>query len=184
MNRLYVICGTPENVFPGMFKEWKVTLMTFESQIEPFNQRVDALVETYANQLNVKLMAFHSHTIYNPYSVLQSNNNEVPKRFDTFLALVETKNVAMSATITDKQKLKREHQPPKDSSEATNKSCYDLPELSELPLNEAELGPNKYPGGEQEALDRLDKLLAHYTHSNYTFASPNRAAHSIDSIVR
>lgn len=177
--RLYVIRGTPKNEFPKIFKEWNVTLMTFESEIEPFNQRRDALVKVHADQFNVKLDEFHSHTIYNPHLVLQSNNNVVPMKYQSFLGLVESKKVAPAVDITDKHKLKKQDQPPKDSRETKNASIYELPELSELVLNEAELGPNKYPGGETEALDRLDKMLSRKKYI-WEFEKPKTAPNSIE----
>lgn len=174
-----MIRGTPKNEFPKIFKEWNVTLMTFESEIEPFNQRRDALVKIHADQFNVKLDEFHSHTIYNPHLVLASNNNEVPMRYQSFLGLVENKKVAPAVDITDKHKLKKQHQPPKDAKETANTSCYDVPALIELPLNEAELGPNKFPGGETEALDRMEKMLSRKKWI-YEFEKPKTAPNSIE----
>lgn len=160
MSRLYVIRGTPKNEIPRIFKEWNVTLMTFESEIESFNQRRDALVKIHADQFHVKLDEFHSHTIYNPFTVLQDNQNQVPMRYQTFLGLVEKKTVAPAVAITGKHRLENAHRPPNDSKELASRFCYDLPELNELlPCNEAELGPSKFPGGEQEALDRLGEML-------------------------
>lgn len=155
-----MIRGTPKNEIPRIFKEWNVTLMTFESEIESFSLRRDALVKIHAEQFNVKLDEFQSHTIYNPHLVLARNNNQVPIRYQTFMSLVEDKRVAPPLKITSKHELKDEHQPSKDSKEEANASCYDLPELSELILNETELGPNKFPGGEKEALDRMKKMLS------------------------
>lgn len=177
--RLYVIRGTPKNEFPRIFKEWNVTLMTFESEIEPFNQRRDALVKIHADQLNVKLDEFHSHTIYNPYVVLQSNQNNVPMQYQSFLALVANTRVAPALPITVEHQLKKVHQPPKDTKELANAMCYDLPELNELVLNEAELGPNKFPGGEQEALDRLDKMLKRKEWI-WEFEKPKTAPNSLE----
>lgn len=177
--RLYVLRGTPKNEIPRIFKEWNVTLMTFESEIEPFNQRRDALVKIHADQANVKLDEFHSHTIYNPLVVLQSNQNKVPMQYQGFLSLVASTRVAPAVEITSKHKLKKEHQPPKDSKEQANGMCYDLPALADLPVNEAELGPNKFPGGEKEALDRLDKML---TREQWIceFEKPKTAPNSIE----
>lgn len=155
-----MIRGKPADEFPRLFTEWNVTLITFESEIEPFNQRRDALIKDHADKSNVKLDEFHSHTIYNPYLVLQSNNNEVPMRYQSFISLVENKKVMPALEITDKHKLKREHQPPQDSKELANAKCYDIPELSELPMDESTLGANKFPGGEKEALDRMEKMLS------------------------
>lgn len=179
MFRLYVIRGTPKNELPKIFNEWNVTLITIESEIEPFNVRRDALVKIHADQLNVKLDEFQSHTIYNPHLVLQSNNNEIPMRYQSFLALVEKMKVAPVVSITAKHKLNQQHQPPKDSKEVANGLCYDLPDLSELPLNTAELGPNEYHGGEQEALERLDKVLARKQWVT-TFEKPKTAPNSIE----
>lgn len=179
ISRLYVIRGTPKNEIPRIFKEWNVTLMTFESEIEPFSQRRDALVKIHADQFNVKLDEFQSHTVYNPHLVLQSNNNQVPMQYQSYMSLVENKKVAPAVEMTEKHKLKTKQQPPKDSNEETNASCYDLPELSELPLNEAELGPNKFPGGEKEALDRMEKMLSKKTYI-WEFEKPKTAPNSIE----
>lgn len=153
--------------------------MTFESEIETFNQRRDALVKIHADQMNVKLDEFHSHTIYNPYVVLQKNQNQVPMKYQSFLGLVADTKVAPAVNCTDKHKLKKEHQPPKDPKEQGNAMCYDLPELSELTLNEDELGPNKFPGGEQEGLDRLDKMLKRKEWI-WEFEKPKTAPNSIE----
>lgn len=174
-----MIRGTPKNEIPRIFKEWNVTLMTYESEIEPFNQRRDALVKIHADQLNVKLDEFHSHTIFNPHVVLQNNQNNVPMQYQSFLGLVANKKVAPAVSITNKHKLKAEHQPPQDTKEVANEMCYGLPELSELTPNEAELGPNKFPGGEQEALDRMDKMLKRKEWI-WQFEKPKTAPNSIE----
>lgn len=177
--RLYVIRGTPKNEIPRIFKEWNVTLMTFESEIESFSLRRDALVKIHANEHNVKLDEFHSHTVFNPHLVLQSNLNQVPMRMNTFLALVEKIKVAPALEITNKHKLKKEHQPPNDSKEEANASCYDVPELSELPLNESDLGPNKFPGGEKEGIARMEKMLSRKKWV-WEFEKPKTAPNSLE----
>lgn len=174
-----MIRGTPKNEFPKIFQEWNVTLMTFESEIEPFNERRDALVKVHADQFNVKLDEFHSHTVYNPHLVLASNNNQVPMKYQTFIGLIANKKVAPAVDVTSKHKLKKEQKPPQDSRESTNSSCYDVPELSELPLNEAELGENKFPGGETEALKRMEEYLSKKEWI-WTFEKPNTAPNSIE----
>lgn len=178
-SRLYVIRGTPKQKFPKLFKEWNVTLMTFESEIETFNVRRDALVKIHADEHNVKLDEFQTHTVYNPHLVLQSNNNQVPMKYQSFLSLVANKKVAPAVDMTSKQKIKAQHQPPKDSAELANGSCYDIPTLSELPLNEAELGSNKFPGGENEALKRMDEMLSRKKWI-WEFEKPNTAPNSIE----
>lgn len=153
--------------------------MTFESEIETFNQRRDALVKIHADEHNVKLDEFQTHTIYNPHLVLQSNNNEVPMRYQSFLSLVERKKVPPAVSTTTKHKLKAQHKPPADSDELVNAKCYDIPELSELPLKEAELGPNKFPGGENEALERMKTMLSRKKYI-WEFEKPKTAPNSIE----
>lgn len=174
-----MIRGTPKDIFPRIFSEWNVTLMTFESEIESFNQRRDALVKVHADQFNVKLEEWQTHTIYNPHLVLQSNDNRVPMRYQSFMSLVEGVLVPPAAYITEEHELKKSHQPAKDSKETVNPSCYDVPALSELPLNESELGPNKFPGGEMEALKRLESSLSHKQWV-YKFEKPKTAPNSIE----
>lgn len=174
-----MIRGTPKNEFPRIFKEWNVTLMTFESEIEPFNQRRDELVKVHAEQFNVKLDEFQTHTIYNPHLVLASNNNQVPIRYQTFMSLVEHKRVAPAVSMKKSHKLTKEQQPAKDSKEKSNAACYDLPELSELVRDESELGPNKYKGGEKEALKRMKSML-NKTQWVHQFEKPKTAPNSLE----
>lgn len=174
-----MIRGTPKQRFPKLFKEWNVTSMTFESEIENFNQRRDALVKIIADEHNVKLDEFQTHTVYNPHLVLQSNNNQVPMKYQSFINLVHGKKVPPAESMTSKHKIKTQHEPPKDSNELANPSCYDVPELSELPLNESELGPNKFPGGENEALKRMETMLSRKQWI-WDFEKPKTAPNSIE----
>lgn len=153
--------------------------MTYESEIETFNQKRDALVKVHADQFKVKLVEFHSNTIYNPYIVLQSNYGNVPMRYQSFLNLVENSTVAPAVEITDKHEMKKKHEPQKDSKEKINSSCYDLPQLSELIENESELGPNKFPGGEKEGLKRMKEMLSK-TKWIHEFEKPKTSPNSIE----
>lgn len=153
--------------------------MTYEAEIEPFNQRRDDLIKIHAEKFKVNLQEHFSHTIFNPNFLLQKNQNQVPMRYQGFISLIDGVNVPKPLEITHEHKLKEEHQPPKDSDETANEKCYDLPELNEFPLNESELGPNLYPGGEVEALDRLKKMLARKAWIR-DFEKPNTAPNSIE----
>lgn len=177
--RLFVIRGKPKNEFPRLFKEWNVALMTYEHEIEPFNQKRDALVKIQADQFGVKLDEFYSHTIYNPYIVLQANQNKVPMKIQSFISLVEDVNLPKPIEVTSKHEIKKESQPPKDPYELVNDSCYDLPPLNEFPLNENELKPVMYPGGESEALKRLDKMIKKGDWIR-SFEKPNTSPNSLE----
>lgn len=177
--RLYVLRGRPKDLFPKVFKEWNVTLMTYEAETEPFNQRRDDLVKVHAEQFKVNLQEHISHTLFNPNYLLEKNENEVPMRYQSFMKLIDNVDVPKPLEISGKHKLKNEHQPLKDNDENANSKCYDLPKLSQFPINEEDLGPSLYPGGEIEALNRLESVLSNKSWVR-EFEKPKTAPNSIE----
>lgn len=139
-----------------MFKNWNVTVITYEIEIEPFNKRRDFLVKVIADQHNVKIEEFYSHTIYNPYVVLQKNQNQVPMRMQTFLSIVEKLIPGEPDNMEEFVHCELE----KDLNEIDFENFYDVPTLTELNIDVETLQPTKYPGGETEGLNRLDKSLS------------------------
>lgn len=175
---LYVLRGRPKNLFPKIFKEWNVVSMTYEAEIEPFNQQRDDLMKLHATESKINLKEHFSHTCFNPHFILQKNLNEVPMQYQKFMKLIEGVAVPKPLEITDEHQLNDEHQPSKDSQETVNDKCYDLPPLSEL-TNESELGILVFSGGESEALDRMEKMLSRKEWIR-KFEKPKTAPNSIE----
>lgn len=176
--RLYVVRGTPNDVFHRLFNEWNVTLLTFEADIEPYAKDRDAKIENMARNLNVEVIQRVSHTIYDPNTILAKNLGRPPLTYQKFLSVAESVGkvrdpVPAPETIPDCCS------PCMDSEELQNADCYNPPTLAELGVKEEELGENKYPGGETEALKRLERYMAK---KNWvcTFEKPNTAPNSLE----
>lgn len=66
-SRLFVLRGTPEEVFQKLFKEWSIKVITFESDIEPYSIIRDKRVEEIARQKGIEVIQCFGHTLLNPY---------------------------------------------------------------------------------------------------------------------
>ena len=62
--RLFVVRGKPEDVFPKLFNEWKVTKLTYEYDTEPYSLSRDKIVTTLAKEHGVDVVYKISHTLY------------------------------------------------------------------------------------------------------------------------
>lgn len=141
----------------------------YEKEVEPYTKRYDALIKIQAEQLNVKVEEFVSHTIYDAAKILELNDNKPPKTYKTLQKLID--DLPLPKPITIK---KREYD---FSSSTIINPCYDIPALSEFQVNESELGPVLYPGGETAAIQRMQKVLANKTWVR-KFSKPNTATNS------
>ena len=66
-SRLFVVRGKPEEVLPGLFKEWKVKKLTFEADSEPRSRERDREVGWHS-------MVFYScDTLLNVFHVRLAN---------------------------------------------------------------------------------------------------------------
>lgn len=62
--RLFVVRGKPEDVFPTLFNEWKVTKLTYEYDTEPYSVSRDKTVTALAKEHGVEVIYKVSHTLY------------------------------------------------------------------------------------------------------------------------
>lgn len=62
--RLFVVRGKPEDVFPKLFKKWKVTKLTYEYDTEPYSLSRDKAVSALATDHGVDVVYKISHTLY------------------------------------------------------------------------------------------------------------------------
>ena len=65
-SRLYVVRGQPTDVFPRLFREWNISLLTFEEDAEPFGREKDAAISMLARDSGVEVIVCRSHTLYDP----------------------------------------------------------------------------------------------------------------------
>lgn len=64
LHRLFVVQGSPQDLLPKLFKEWKITRLTFEVDTEPFALQRDEAVEQLARSHDVEIIKLVSHTLY------------------------------------------------------------------------------------------------------------------------
>ncbi|XP_073827020.1 (6-4)-photolyase [Musca autumnalis] len=175
-SRLYVVRGNPINVFPRLFKEWQTELLTFEEDIEPFALKRDAEIKTMALEYKVEVETFWSHTVFNPYTVMQKNMGKAPLTYQKFLAIIEKMKAPEPLEVPEKLKA---NEVPKDSWEIKDVKCYDVPLLEDLVKNMNELGEEKFPGGETESLRRLEASLKDIPWVT-AFEKPHTAPNSLE----
>ncbi|XP_075153202.1 (6-4)-photolyase [Haematobia irritans] len=174
--RLYVVRGNPVEVFPRLFEEWKVKLLTFEEDIEPYALKRDGEIKVMALKNNVDVETFWSHTIYNPYTVLQKNMGKTPLTYQKFLDLIEKMKVPEPLDVP---KELNNVKPSEDSWEEKDESCYSVPLLEDLVSDMKALGEEKFPGGESEALKSLEMSLAKGSWVA-AFEKPNTSPNSLE----
>lgn len=62
--RLFVVRGKPEDVFPKLFNEWKVTKLTYEYDTEPYSLSRDKAVAALGQEHGVEVIYKISHTLH------------------------------------------------------------------------------------------------------------------------
>lgn len=174
--RLYVVRGNPKDILPRLFADWNVSHLTFESDIEPYAKQRDSLAQIQANQHNVTVIQKTSHTIFDPHVIIQKNLGKAPTQYQRFLSIIE--GMVTPDPIAAPSALPNRSQPPADTKELRNPCCYDCPTLLELQVEPATLGPNLYPGGETEGLQRMRKYLRDHKWV-CAFEKPNTSPNSL-----
>lgn len=169
-SRLFVIRGTPDDVFGMIFKKWQVALLTFEDDIEPYAKKRDERIEALAKKHGIEVIKRISHTIYNPELVVAKNLGNVPLTYQKFLSVVESLG-KVPAAISAPERI-----PTPGNITGNN---YEPPSLHELGVDETDLRECLYPGGETEALKRLEESMSKKQWV-CKFEKPNTSPNSID----
>ncbi|XP_073700902.1 cryptochrome-1-like [Garra rufa] len=155
-SRLFVIRGQPANIFPRLFKEWKVSRLTFECDSEPFGKERDAAIKKLASEAGVEVTVKISHTLYDLDRIIELNGGQPPltyKRFQTLVSSMEPPDPPM-------EPLSRELMGNCVTPVSENhRERYGVPLLDELGFDTEALAPAVWPGGESEALMRLEQHL-------------------------
>lgn len=177
-SRLFVVRGSPEMVFPDLFQAWNVSLLTFESDTEPYAVKRDEIVENIANKFGVKVIQKISHTLYNVHSIVRKNFGSPPLTYQKFLSIIQQFPDPRKPVETP-MKLPDFTKPAKDKNETESSTCYDCPTIEDLVMDTKELGSCLYPGGENEALKRLNMVVMRKQWI-CKFEKPNTSPNSIE----
>ncbi|XP_043079560.1 cryptochrome circadian regulator 3b isoform X5 [Puntigrus tetrazona] len=155
-SRLFVIRGQPANIFPRLFKEWKVSRLTFECDSEPFGKERDAAIKKLASEAGVEVITKISHTLYDLDRIMELNGGQPPltyKRFQTLVSSMEPPEPPLEPLTPE---LLRNCVTPVSEN---HRERYGVPLLDELGFDTESLSPAVWPGGESEALMRLERHL-------------------------
>ncbi|XP_062995401.1 cryptochrome-2-like isoform X3 [Elgaria multicarinata webbii] len=165
-SRLFVVRGRPAEVFPRLFKKWKVTRLTFEVDTEPYARQRDAEVVTLADEHGVQVIQKVSHTLYDTERIIIENNGRAPltyTRLQTLLTSLGPPKKPVPAPSLEN--LKDCNTPVKEDHGME----YGIPSFEELGQDPTKAGPHLYPGGESEALARLDLYMKRTGRTGYPF---------------
>ncbi|CAL8350302.1 unnamed protein product [Merluccius merluccius] len=153
-SRLFVVRGKPQDVFPQLFREWGVSRLTYEYDTEPFSRSTDQEVADLAKEHGVEVVYKISHTLHDIDRIIEENNGKAPLTYVRFQTVLKTlgppKRPIPAPTLQD---MKDVRTPCLESHE------YELPTLEELGHDLAGLQEVLFPGGEQEALRRLEEHM-------------------------
>nr|CAD7196228.1 unnamed protein product [Timema douglasi] len=174
-SRLYVLRGKPEEVFPRVFLEWRVRKLTFESDTEPYALERDASVEKLARSAGVSVVQKVSHTLYNPESVIRANLGKPPLTYQKMLSVLDSLGPPVCPVATPKD-LPQACLP---SRCAPGDNTLVVPTLEELGVEEGQLAPCLFPGGETHALQRMRNCLKNKAWV-CKFEKPNTSPNSLE----
>ncbi|XP_005750863.1 cryptochrome circadian regulator 3a [Pundamilia nyererei] len=155
-SRLFVIRGQPANVFPRLFKEWKISRLTFEYDSEPFGKERDAAIKKLAMEAGVEVIVKISHTLYDLDKIIELNGGQPPltyKRFQTLISRLDPPEMPVEM-LTDTLMGHCVTPVLEDHGDK-----YGVPSLEELGFDTEGLPSAVWPGGETEALTRIERHL-------------------------
>ncbi|KFQ78546.1 Cryptochrome-1, partial [Phaethon lepturus] len=155
-SRLFVIRGQPADVFPRLFKEWNIAKLSIEYDSEPFGKERDAAIKKLASEAGVEVIVRISHTLYDLDKIIELNGGQPPltyKRFQTLISRMEPLEMPVE-TITP-EVMEKCTTPVSDDHDEK----YGVPSLEELGFDTDGLPSAVWPGGETEALTRLERHL-------------------------
>ncbi|XP_036375797.1 cryptochrome-1b isoform X2 [Megalops cyprinoides] len=155
-SRLFVIRGQPTDVFPRLFKEWNIARLSYEYDSEPFGKERDAAIRKLASEAQVEVTVRISHTLYDLDKIIELNGGQSPLTYKRFQAVisrmgsVETPAEAITAEVMGNCTT-----PIGDDHDEK----FGVPSLEELGFDTEGLASAVWPGGETEALTRLERHL-------------------------
>lgn len=149
-SRLLLFKGDPVSVIPDLLKKWNIKRLCFEFDTEPYAQTRDKSVKEAAAAAAVDVFCPISNTIFNPEETIRKNGGSPPLTYQSFCKIVGK----ASAPIGDAPSL---IPLAKNFNGAKIISLPSLQDLGYDGLEQEEFTP--FPGGETEALKRLDASL-------------------------
>ncbi|MCO5566787.1 hypothetical protein L7F22_020467 [Adiantum nelumboides] len=146
-SRLLLFKGDPVSVIPDLLRKWNIGRLCFEYDTEPYAQTRDRKIKESAAAAAVDVFCPVSHTIFNPEEVIKKNGGSAPLTYQSFCKLVAKAPAPLGDAPSSIPLAK-------DFNGAKLISLPSFDDLGYSNLEQEEFTP--FPGGETEALKRLD----------------------------
>jgi cryptochrome len=147
---LLVIRGNPVEVLPALWKQWKIDILTFEIDTEPYAKMRDQKIIELALNNNIEVFRYHSHTLYDIDRF--SRNGTLPLTYQAFLKVVSSLGKPKKAIDIPEQI------PGFELSSADVEVDYSIPTLEEINVD-PKLATTIHQGGESNALKNMNAYL-------------------------
>ncbi|XP_056463579.1 cryptochrome circadian regulator 5 [Gadus chalcogrammus] len=174
--RLFVVRGKPQDILPQLFQKWGVSRMTYEYDTEPYSRSRDLKVSELAKEHGVEVVYKISHTLHDVDRIIEENNGKAPLTYGRFQTVLKTlgppKRPIPSPTVENIKDVKA------PCVESHEEQQYGLPSLEELGHDLSCLQEAQFPGGEEEALRRLEESMER-TGWVCSFEKPQTAPNSL-----
>ena len=89
-SRLILLQGRPSELLKEKMIEWKIDLLCFEVDTEPYAKQRDDQIRKLAEELNVNVVTKWSHTLYNLEMLFEKNKNKTSATYVSFLNLIKS----------------------------------------------------------------------------------------------
>lgn len=84
-SRLYIFRGSPTQIFYKFWQELGLSKICFEQDCEPIWRNRDETVKAFCEQYNIECVEHVSHTLWNPFEVIEANGDTPPLTYEMFL---------------------------------------------------------------------------------------------------
>lgn len=175
-SRLFVIQGKPEEELPQLFKKWKISQLTFEFDHEPDGRARDSKISEVASKDGIEVETKVCHSLYDLDKIIEKNGGTPPLTYKKLCTIVSSMGTPSKPIPTiDKKTFDGCTTPLGDDEDGK----YQVPTLEELGIEMPEESSSVlFPGGETEALRRLDEHMEREDWVN-KFEKPNTAPNSL-----
>ena len=126
-SRLFVVRGKPEEELPALCAEWGISLLTFESDTEPYAIKRDKAIVDQFSGSGGNVFTFSSHTLRDTDAYLSKCGGKVPGSYQGFCKLFQS-----LGKIRDTFDMVGIDKMPGFDDAAITGRCFDIPTLSEM----------------------------------------------------
>lgn len=88
--QLLVCKGSPVEIFKTLYKEVGMTHLSFEQDCEAIWNKRDDEVRQLCSELGVTVVERISHTLWNPFEIIEANGDHPPTTYEMFLQVAHT----------------------------------------------------------------------------------------------